>query len=159
MGGDDQRLGLARVEGDKPAFGPALDGSEVCRHRVCNGLARGDGGHDRPEGAVVCKDVELVLNDVKQVIDEYKKEQRGKDAALGYTCIDGQVLRAYTVDYNTLSAARQKAAQPSKERATHAEGLELVQKAIMPHTIKRLADVERHNTDFLPRRSSSGTWW
>ena len=156
MRGDDQRLGIARVKGDKPAFGPVLDGSEICRHRVGNRLAQRDRRHDRPEGAVVCKDVELVLNDVKQVIDEYKEEQRGKDAALGYTCIDGQELRAYTVDHNTLSAARQKTAQPSKERATHAEGLELVQKAIMPYTIKRLADVERHNTDFLPRTQSVG---
>jgi hypothetical protein len=36
MGGDDQRPGLARVKGDKPAFGPGLDGSEICRqpHQV-----------------------------------------------------------------------------------------------------------------------------
>ena len=110
--GDSEQLRLPSVVGDKPAFGPVLDGAEVAVERGGDRDAVTAGGNDGPEGAVVGEHAEVVGDVAEEVVDEDEEQKRGKHAALGHTSTDGKEAGARTVDDHPLRPVGKEACEP-----------------------------------------------
>ena len=102
------------VKGSQPALGPKLDLDEICVQRGGNGGAEGRARHKSPESAVVSKSIDIVVDNIKEIIDENKKEQRGENAALGDTGKNVLLGGEGAANKHTLLTVREEAVEPGQ---------------------------------------------
>ena len=112
LAGDGEQLRLPSVVGDKPAFGPVLDGAEVLVERGGDRGAVTVGGNGGPESAVVGEHAEVVGGVGEEVVDEDEEQKWSKNAALGHTSTNREEVGAHAVDDHTLGPVRKKAYEP-----------------------------------------------
>ena len=80
---DGQEFGLLVVEGSQPALGPKLDLNKVCVQRGGNAGAEGGARHERPQSAVISKSINIVVDNIKEIIDEHKKKRGARTLPWG----------------------------------------------------------------------------